>query len=82
MQIRIQQFRSMWIRIQVRTRIQIQIQGFNKFTAENYYFFDQKLQFTYLWTSIKDSKLQVKPQALERQHPALQNMKSLHFFYY
>ncbi len=36
------------------------------------YFFDQKLQFTYL-------KLQEKPSTLKREHPALRNMKILYF---
>jgi hypothetical protein len=37
-------------------------------------FDDKKLQFTYLWTSLKASKLQEKPSALKREHPELQNM--------
>jgi hypothetical protein len=38
------------------------------------------LQYTYLYISIKDvSKLQKKPSALKREHPALQNMKYLIF---
>jgi hypothetical protein len=38
-------------------------------------FDDKKLQFTYLWTSLKASKLREKPSALKREHPELQKMK-------
>jgi len=43
---------------------------------------DQKLQFTYPYASYKTSKLQKKPSALKREHPALQNVKFLNFFYF
>jgi hypothetical protein len=44
------------------------------FAADNKKFdivFDQKLQFTYALAS----KLQEKPSALKKEHPALQNME-------
>jgi hypothetical protein len=57
----------------------IRIQGFDdqilkkKKTAENYFFFSyQILQFTI-------PKLQEKPSALKREHPALQKMKFIKF---
>ncbi len=43
---------------------------------------DQKLQFTYPKASLKKtSKLQKKPSALKREHPALQNMKFFLLFW-
>jgi hypothetical protein len=46
-------------------------------------FVNQKLQFTYPWTSIKDvqATVQKKPSALKREHPALQNMNFLNFLF-
>jgi hypothetical protein len=40
--------------------------------------FDQKLQFT----PYMKPRLQEKPSPLKREHPALQNMKILYFFYF
>ncbi len=46
---------------------------YKKITAEkNLVFFDQKLQLTFAQAFIKTSKLQKKPSALKREHPALQ----------
>jgi hypothetical protein len=49
-------------------------------------FLDRKLQITYPWASIKDAqamRVQEKPSALKREHPALQNnLKILYFFLY
>jgi hypothetical protein len=75
-----------WIRIQHFSLILIQIQDFydrklTKINTRKKYFFDQKLQFTYLQGSIKDAQSTGKPSALQREHPALQNMKFLNFFY-
>ncbi len=55
-----------------------------KKTAEKFshLFFDQKLQFTYPKASIKTSKLQEKPSAIKREHPTLQKMKLINFFYF
>ncbi len=47
-----------------------------KFTAGKIgYFFDKKLQFRTL-------KLQVKPSALYKEHPSLQNIKITYIFLY
>ncbi len=48
----------------------------------NFYFLDQKLPFRYLSLGLqkRTPKLQEKPSALKREHPALQNMKILNFF--
>jgi hypothetical protein len=70
-----------------RDPIRIRIQGFNdqklkkKITAEIFYYFfwDQKLQFTHPYASIRTSKLQKKPSALKGSHPTLQNMNFKNF---
>jgi hypothetical protein len=51
------------------------------FTAENFfkYFFDKKCHLPISRPPNRTSKLQKKPSALEREHPALQNMKFLKF---
>jgi hypothetical protein len=46
-----------------------------------YLFFDPKLQLTYPYASIKTSKLQEKPSALRREHPANQKKKFIIFFF-
>jgi hypothetical protein len=46
----------------------------------NFYFLDQKLQFTYPQASIKNAQAQEKPSALKREHLVLKNMKILDFF--
>jgi hypothetical protein len=52
-----------------------------KFGAEKKeIFLDKKLQLTYPLSSIKDVQVTEKPSALEREHPALQNMKFPNFF--
>jgi hypothetical protein len=55
-----------------------------KCAAEHFFyiFFLSKIA-TYLpipWPPYRTSKLQEKPSALKREHPALQNMKFLNFF--
>jgi hypothetical protein len=70
----------------MRIRIQFQILGFDdqklrkKIYSWNFYiyFFDQKLQFTYP----RPPQRTPKPSALKRDHPALQDMKILSFFYF
>ncbi len=56
---------ELWIRIRIHTT-----ENFSK------YYFDQKLQFTYVRGL---SKLKEKPSALKREHPALQ-MTFIDFF--
>ncbi len=46
------------------------------------FFLNQKLQFTYPQASLKTSNLQDKPSVLKREHPALQKMKFIYFFYF
>jgi hypothetical protein len=67
----------------------IRIQGFDdekltKYTAKHFFihfFEEKKLQFTYPLASIKNVQATGRsPQALKREHPALQNMKFLNFF--
>jgi hypothetical protein len=45
-------------------------------------FLDQKLQFTYRYASIRDAQAAKKPSALKREHPALEKMKLINFFYF
>jgi hypothetical protein len=74
----------------LRIRIQFWIQGFDESKIVKnlklkifFYFFDQKLQLTYpLGPNKRTPKLLEKPSALKREHPAIQNMKLLHFFLY
>ncbi len=67
----------MRIRIQIlmRIRIQFQIQGFDDQKLEKIYswkflflFFDQKLQFTYPYASLKDAQATEEAFNLKREH--------------
>jgi hypothetical protein len=42
---------------------------------------DPNLQFTYPKASIRTSKLQKKPSALKREHPALENIFKIVFYF-
>jgi hypothetical protein len=69
----------------MRIRIQFQIQGFDdqklkkKFTAGIFfYFFDQKLQFTYLQASLKDAQATGEVFNPKKKH--IQHCKTRKFF--
>jgi hypothetical protein len=55
-----------------------------KFTAEKKlnFLLDQKLQYTIPKPPYRKSKLQKKHSTLKREHPALQKLKFLNFFYF
>ncbi len=54
-----------------------------KFTAKKIkYFLNKKLQFSYSWAFINDVQATGEALVLKREHPALQNMKFLNFFYF
>jgi hypothetical protein len=48
----------------------------------NFIVFVQKLQFAYLYASMKDVQATGKALSLKREHPTLQNMKFPTFFYF
>ena len=80
----------MWIRVQHFRSMQIRIEGFDDQEIVKFYylkikwiFFDQKCSTLSLGPFLKDGfKFQEILQALKREHPALQNMKFLNFFYF
>ncbi len=84
MQIRIQHFS--WLRI--RIRIQFWTQGFDDQKLEKIYswkkwiFFDKNFNLVIPRSPYRTHKLQEKPSALKKEHPALQNMKFFYFFLY
>ncbi len=73
--IQIQHFK--WIRIRIRNRFRIRIQGFDDQKLEKYSlkFFVFVLSKISIYLTLWTSKLQEKPSALKREHPAFQKMK-------
>jgi hypothetical protein len=53
-----------------------------KFTADNGYFVIKNFNLFIPWPPQRASKLQEKPPALKREHPAPQNVTFLNFFYF
>jgi hypothetical protein len=71
----------------LRIRIQFQIKGFDDQKLRKIYNWKFKKNFLYKYCNLliprppqRTPKLQEKPSALKREHPALQNMKILYLF--
>jgi hypothetical protein len=83
MRIRIQHFRSMGSGSGFRSRSSgFDDQKLKKCTAKRFFYFYENYNFVIPRPPERTSKLQQKPSPLKREHPALQNMKFINFFYF
>ncbi len=80
-QIRIRPIILGWIPIRIQSGSRVFMTKYwKKFTAEKFLIKNYNLPIPR--PPYRTSKLQKKPSALKRKHPALQNMKFLNFFYF